>query len=149
MKSRCLIFFIPIIFLQIIFLALPLYSAEGDLFKGNREMGIAFMSGGVSQTEREILEDRGKKYSLKLISSDDRGKYLSNVIVKVFDQKNQTILITVSNGPLLFINLLMGTYEIEASFRADRKKVSGIKIEQGKQKVIHLRWQLRESLESG
>lgn len=140
MKSRGLIFFIPLIVLQMIFLALPLYSAEDDFFKENMERGIAFLSGGVSQTEREILKDRGKGYSLKLIFSSKRGEYLSNVIVKVFHQKNQTILITISNGPWLFIDLPIGTYKIEASFRADRKRISRIKIEQGKQKVIHLQW---------
>jgi hypothetical protein len=148
MKNKCFIFFIPLLIVQIIFLALPLYSAEEDLFKENRERGIAFISGGVSQTEREILKDRGKGYSLKLIFSSKRGEYLSNVIVKVFDQKNQTILLTVSNGPWLFIDLPNGIYKIEASFRADRKKISQIKIVRGKQKVFHLRWQLMESPES-
>ncbi len=140
MKSTCLIFLIPLVILQVIFLALPLYSEEADLFKENKERGIAFMSGGVSQTEREILKDRAKGYSLKLVFSSERGEYLSNVIVKVFDQENQTILITVSNGPWLFIDLPTGMYKIEASFRADRKRISRVKIEQGKQKVFHLRW---------
>jgi hypothetical protein len=148
LKSRCLIFFILLFILDVIFLALPLYPAEEDLLEESGERGIAFMSGGVSETGREILQEKGKGYSLKLIFSSDRGEYLSNVIVKVFDQKNQTILITVSNGPWLFIDLPAGTFEIEASFRADRKKISRIKIEQGEQKVIHLRWRLSESTES-
>lgn len=107
------------------------------------------MSGGVSQTEREILKERGKGYTLKLIFSSKKGEDLSNVIVKVLDQKNQTILLTVSNGPWLFIDLPNGIYEIEASFSSDRKEISRIKIERGKQKVFHLRWQVRESPESG
>jgi len=144
MKSKCLMFFIPIVILRTIFLTMPLYSAEEDPFNENKEKGIAFMSGGVSQTEREILKDRAKGYSLKLIFSSEEGKYLSNLIVKVFDQENQTILITVSNGPWLFIDLPTGIFKIEASFRADRKRISRIKIEQGKQKVIHLQWQLKE-----
>jgi hypothetical protein len=148
MKNKCLIFFIPFILFQMIFLPSPLFSAEGNLFKENRERGIAFMSGGVSQTEREILNERGKGYTLKLIFSSKRGEYLSNVIVKVFDQKKQTILITVSNGPWLFIDLPIGNYEIEASFRADRKKISQFKIERGKRKVFHLRWDSRKPPES-
>jgi hypothetical protein len=40
MKSRRLIFFIPLIILQMIFLALPLYSAEEDLFKENKEKAL-------------------------------------------------------------------------------------------------------------
>lgn len=142
--ARCKTLFTLFLILQIIFLSLPLYSAEEDLFKENRDASIAFMSGGVRKTEREILKDRGKGYTLKLIFSSKRGEYLSNVIVKVLDQKNQTILLTVSNGPWLFIDLPTGTYKIEASFRADRKRLSLIKIEQGKQKVFHLQWQLKD-----
>jgi len=106
-------------------------------------------SGGVSQTEREILNERGKGYTLKLIFSSKGGEYLSNAIVKVFDQKNRNILLTVANGPWLFIDLPNGMYKIEASFRADRKEVSQIKIEKGKQKVFQLRWHLKEPPGSG
>jgi len=68
-----------------IFLVFPIYSAEENV-----EMGIAFMSGGVSQKGREILNDRGEGYSLKLIFSNEKGEYLSNVPWLFIDLPNGT-----------------------------------------------------------
>jgi hypothetical protein len=146
MRSTWQIFFVPFTILEMFLLGLAPYAAEEDLLEKGREEPIAFMSGGVNQTEREILNERRKGYTLKLIFSSKKGEFLSNVIVKVFDQNNRNILLTVLNGPWLFIDLPVGIYKIEASFRADRKKISQIKIEQGKQKVLHLQWQLKDGL---
>lgn len=93
---------------------LPICSAEEDLFEIGREGDISFLSSGVGKQEREILKEIGKEYLLKLIFSNKKDKYLSNVIVKVFDQKDKTILTTVSNGPWLFIDLTSGIYHLEA-----------------------------------
>jgi len=132
--------FIPmVIFLTIVF-AFSIYSAEEDFFKKGSERGIAFLSGGVGQTEREILKEMGKEYSLKLMFSNKQGEYLSDVIVKIFDQKGKTILTTVSNGPWLFIDLPSGIYHLEASSKADRKRLSQVKIDKDKQKVISIQW---------
>jgi hypothetical protein len=81
---------IPIVVFLTILFTLSIYSAEEDFFKKGKEGGIAFLSGGVGQREREILKEMGKEYSLK-----------------IFDQKNETIL-TVSNGPWLFIDFPFG-----------------------------------------
>ncbi len=141
--------FVPMgIFLTVVF-ALSIYSSEEDFLKKGSESGIAFLSGGIGLTEREILKEMGKEYSLKLMFSNKKGEYLSDVIVKIFDQRGKAILTTGSNGPWLFVDLPTGTYKIEASFRADRKRISQIKIERGKQKVFHLRWDLKEPPESG
>ncbi len=131
---------IPIIVFLVIVFAFSIYSAEEDFFKKGREGGIAFLSGGVGQREREILKEMGKAYSLKLIFSNKKGEYLSDVIVMVFDQKRSPILTTVSNGPWLFIDLPPGMYHLEASFKADRKR-SQIKIVTGSQKVISFQWE--------
>jgi hypothetical protein len=37
------------------------FLGEGNPFKEDRETGIAFMNGGVSQTEREILKRERKR----------------------------------------------------------------------------------------
>lgn len=117
---------------------LPICSAEEDLFEKGREGDISFLSSGVGKQEREILKEIGKEYLLKLIFSNKKGKYLSNVIVKVFDQKDKTILTTVSNGPWLFIDLTSGIYHLEASFKEEGKKVSKVSIEKGTQKVVSI-----------
>jgi hypothetical protein len=131
---------IPAVILGIVIFTLSAYSSEEDFLKKGREGSIAFLSGGVGQQERETLKEMGKGYPLKLMFSNKEGKYLSDVIVKVRDQNDKTILTTVSDGPWLFINLPSGTYHLDASFKGNEKKISKVNIEKETQKVISIQW---------
>ena len=131
---------IPVaVFLMIIF-ALSISSAEEDFLKKGRDGSISFLSGGVGLREREILDEMGKNYPLKLIFSNKKGEYLSDVIVKILDENNKTILTTVSNGPWLFVYLPAGIYHLEASSRGDRRRISRVGVEEGSRKVISFQW---------
>jgi hypothetical protein len=131
---------IPMVMFLVSFFAISIYSAEEDFFKKGREGSIAFLSGGVGQQERETLKEMGKEYTLKLMFLNKKGEYLSDVIVKVGDQNDKTILTTVSNGPWLFINLPSGTYHLDAKFKGNEKKISKVNIEKETQKVISIQW---------
>ncbi len=131
---------IPMVMLLVSIFAISIYSAEGDFLKEGGEGGIAFVSGGVGQEGREILKGMGKEYTLKLIFSNKKGEYLSDVVVKVLDHNDKTILTTVSNGPWLFINLPSGTYHLETGLRDNEKKISRVHIEKGTQKVVSIQW---------
>ena len=52
----------------------------------------------MGQQERDTLKEMGKEYTLKLMFSNKKGDYLSDVAVKVWDQNDKTILTTVSMG---------------------------------------------------
>lgn len=131
---------IPATIMGMVVYAISMYSMEENYLKRENQGGIAFLSGGVGQYEREILKEQGKAYSLKLIFSNRKGEYLSNVVVTIFDQKGEKILFTVSFGPWLFINLPSGVFNLEASFQGDHKKVPKIRIEKGTQKVHAIQW---------
>lgn len=120
------------------------YSGEVEFLKRGSEGGIAFLSGGIGKQERGVLQEMEKEYPLKLVFSNRKGEYLSDVIVKVFGQKGDRILTTVSNGPWLFLDLPDGIYNLEASFNSDRKKVSGIQIVKRTQKVVFIQWQFKK-----
>ena len=93
----------------------------------------------IYSAEEDFLK-RKKKYSLKLIFSNERGEYLSEVTVTIFGQKGESILTTVSNGPWFFINLPSGMYDLEVSFRKKSKRISQVKIDEKSQTVIGVRW---------
>lgn len=131
---------IPAIIVGMVVFAMSIYSAEENFLKKGSEGGIAFLSGGIGQHEREILKKMGKDYSLKLIFSNRKIEYLSDVMVTVFNHKDEKILFTVSFGPWLFIDLPSGMFNLEASFQGGRKKVSQIRLEKGTQKVHAIQW---------
>lgn len=114
---------------------------EEEFLKRGKSEGIPFLSGGVGVREREILNEMGKSYSLKMVFSNKKGEYLSDIVVRVLDPEEKVILTTVSNGPWLFIDLPSGIYHLEASFMAQRKKMSPVEIKKGVQKVISFQWE--------
>ena len=60
--------------------------------------------------------------------------------VKISKQKGETVFITDSDGPWLFIALSPGVYNLEASLKEDKKRISEVNIEKGTQKVFSIQW---------
>ena len=85
----------------------------------------------------------GKDYPLKLIFSDEKGEYLSDVKVKMYDDKGKPILETVSDGPWVFVDLPSGNYRLETSFKAEQKRISSIDIGKATQKVISIQFSIK------
>lgn len=134
-------FFILLLGVWSILFILSIGLGEEEFLKRGRSEGIPFLSGGVGIRERELLNEMGKGYSLKMVFSNKRGEYLTDIVVRVLDSREKVILTTVSNGPWLFIDLPEGVYALEASFMADRKKIGGVEIKRGVQKVISFQWE--------
>lgn len=134
-------FFILMVSVWSVLFILSIGLGEEEFLKRGKSEGIPFLSGGVGVREREVLNEMGKSYSLKMVFSNKKGEYLSDIVVRVFDSQEKVILTTVSNGPWLFIDLPNGIYHLEASFMAERKKISQVEIKKGVQKVISIQWE--------
>lgn len=134
-------FFILMVSVWSVLFILSIGLGEEEFLKRGKSEGIPFLSGGVGVREREVLNEMGKSYSLKMVFSNKKGEYLSDIVVRVFDSQEKVILTTVSNGPWLFIDLPNGIYHLEASFMAERKKISQVEIKKGVQKVISFQWE--------
>jgi hypothetical protein len=104
--------------------------------KGN----IRYFSAGVG------LEERMAEYppfSLKVVFTAGGKPYLSGVSVTIQQITRGTVL-TIPNdqveGPWLFVDLPTGVYDVSAVHHDSRQELKGVKVEAGKQRVIHLRW---------
>jgi hypothetical protein len=118
-------------------------SAEEDFLKRDKQQDIALVSGGVGEREREVLGEIGKDYALKLIFSNEKGEYLSDVKVKMYDDKGKPIVETVSDGPWVFVDLPSGNYRLETSFKTEQKRISTIDIGKDTQKVISVQFSIK------
>ncbi len=130
------------IFIFVIF-PLSICHAQEDFLKREKGQKIDLVSGGVGEAEREFLNEIGKDYALKLIFSNEKGEYLSDVKVKMYDEKGKQLLETVSDGPWVFIDLPSGNYRLETSFKAEQKRVSPIDIGKETQRVISVQFSIK------
>lgn len=77
--------------------------------------GIAYVSGGVSEEDRQSLRQMTKDDNLQLIFAAKNRDYLSDVTVRITDTKGHEVLNTVAQGPWLFTKLPAGKYTIRAT----------------------------------
>ena len=114
--------------------------------EGKTQQGFAYLSGGISSDEREVIEELGKTYSVKLSFAEKRGPYLADVRLVIENMKGAEI-IAITTGPLFYIQLPPGSYRVNATFNG---RTTGIKrLEVPKGKTVHqaLSWDLGEQSE--
>jgi hypothetical protein len=82
---------------------------------GTTLAGRAYVSGGVTQDEREALAAQRGRYALEVITAArGSGAYLAGVRVRVTDESGRTVLDTMLDGPWLLVDLAPGRYRIDA-----------------------------------
>lgn len=87
--------------------------AEQSLIKPQSQGEVTFVSGGVGIDEQNALQAMRDDYNLNLLFSvKETGEYLSDVKVRIADSSGNTVLETVSDGPMLFAKLKPGRYKI-------------------------------------
>jgi hypothetical protein len=98
----------------------PLTSAQA-IERGTTPTGIAYVSGGVGQSELVAMNEEKKNYSFWLTTAaKGSGSYLAAVRVRILDARSrQSVLETTMEGPWLFAALPKGRYEVEATLAAD------------------------------
>lgn len=92
------------------------------------------------------LEERTAEYPpfpLKVVFTAGGKPYLSGVSVTIQPAKGGPALTIPQDqveGPWLFVDLPAGVYDVTATYRDSKQGLKGVKVETGKQKVVHLRW---------
>ena len=117
------------------------------MMQGKTAQGLSYIAGGVSSDEREMMEERAKGYNVKLAFAEKRGPYLSDVAVVIQDAKGTEMVSLTTNGPLLYIQLLPGTYTIAATFQGDTKRIKELRVPKDKRVSRILNWDLGERSE--
>ena len=79
------------------------------------ESGIDYVAGGIGKEQSEAMKVAGQDYDLMLIFATDGGKYLADIDLQIEDMNGNTLLKTVSEGPLFLAHLPVGRYKITAS----------------------------------
>src|SRR3990172_10365522 len=59
-----------------------------DITAGKTAQGFAYLCGGVGSDEREIMEEKGKAYNVKLSFAAKGGAFLSDVTLVIAEAKS-------------------------------------------------------------
>jgi len=100
--------------------------------------GISYVSGGVTEEDRDGLKVQAADFNLKLVMATKSGAYLSGTAVLVQDGAGARVLEVKSDGPWFYAKLPAGKYRITATTNgvALRKPVTLAQ----RTVVVDLRW---------
>jgi hypothetical protein len=75
--------------------------------------GIRYITGGVSDEERDAMREQANGYNLWIwLARSGSGYFLANVKVSIVDARGQPVLDTVTDGPWLLARVPPGRYTI-------------------------------------
>ena len=112
-------------------------NADLDLVSG-RNGNVYYITGGIGEEEQNYLESIQHKFNVRVTSSDSFGAYIGDTHVQVRDGFGQ-LIIESDAGPLFYIYLPDGKYEIDTTIEGKTKKKK-IKAADGKTKLVHFSW---------
>jgi hypothetical protein len=106
-----------------------------------RAGGIEYVSGGIGiEAEgrlRQFAKDHG--YNVKLLFTLNAGNYLADVDVTVKNQRGETLVRDVSDGPYLFAKMPSGSYTVTAT-HGGKTETRRINVGSGGMRTAHFRW---------
>ena len=84
--------------------------------------GIRYLTGGLGAGERAWLEQHGASYPVTLqFSKGKRGAFVSSVEVMIQSRNGQTQFEATTDGPLIYIDLPNGNYEVTTRYRGQER----------------------------
>ncbi len=100
---------------SLVLVALAVAGSANATQSGMTPSGRSYLSGGVSDEERESLQSQQARYSLWIVTALRKtGEYLSAVHLKITDSNRKVVFDAALDGPWLLIDLPLGKYSIEA-----------------------------------
>ncbi|MBI2365109.1 MAG: hypothetical protein HYV01_08915, partial [Deltaproteobacteria bacterium] len=106
--------------------------------------GFGYLCGGVGSDEREIMEEKGRAYNVKLSFAAKGGAFLSDVTLVIADAKGGELVSLITDGPLFFIQLPPAIYTVIATFRNETKEIKALTVVKDKIVRRTLIWDLGE-----
>jgi len=102
------------------------------IIEGKSDQRFSYLSGGVSSDEREVMEERGKIFNLKLVFAEKTGDYLANVSLTIRDAKGGKVISINTDGPRFYAQLPSASCSIAATFNGRTKKIGSLNMVDGK-----------------
>jgi hypothetical protein len=118
------------------------------ILEGKTSQGFPYLSGGVSSDEREVMEERGKAYNVKLVFAEKTGAYLSHVKLAIEDAKREETVSLDTNGPWFYIQLPLGSYGVKATFGGTSNELKALRVTKDKKARHVFVWDLGEALKT-
>lgn len=118
--------------------SLQVQAKDGVIYK--TESGINFVNGGISEEQASEIRHNAKNFSLQILFTGGAvGGWLTDVSMMILDGNSQTVFWKKSGGPMLYIDLPAGEYQVIGRYNGERQSKRITLIGEKPQRVI-LNW---------
>jgi hypothetical protein len=98
------------------FSSMSAYATADSLIKQDLENGISYITGGVGDDESDSIKQSGKDFNLHITFSEGiNNSYITGVKLIIRHKGGKTLLALDDVGPLIYLTLAAGQYDISAS----------------------------------
>lgn len=85
--------------------------------------GVTYLNGGIGKEEAAAMRHVANQYDVRMVLAEKKdGEFITGAKVSVLDQKGKQVLHVASAGPLLYIKLPSGKYQVRAEFNGRRQE---------------------------
>lgn len=120
-------------------LEIPLIEPQRESYS---DSDITYVTGGIGDDERELIESSRDDYNLQLSNARPNGDFVGEVRVVIRRQEKQGAreVLNTYSGPLLYARLPAGRYQLEATL-GERKILRSLTIgRKGAPAILRLIW---------
>ena len=101
-------------------LSLQAHAKDGVIYK--TASGLNFINGGISEEEAATIRQNAKNFSLQVLFSGGAvGGWLTDVSMMILDGNGKTVFWKKSSGPMLYIDLPAGDYQVIGRYNGERQ----------------------------
>lgn len=93
----------------------PPQNQAPSALQAQQQGNITFVSGGAGDDDRDALRQVEGQYNLRLMFAARSGAFLANVAVTLADARGNTVLDTISEGPIFYARVPPGRYRLTVS----------------------------------
>lgn len=101
--------------------------------------GTRYVSGGVSEEERQLMRELARAFPLRITSAEPPGSLVPGVDVAITDSRGRAVMELVDAGPLVYVKLPSGTYKVSVR-NGDQIKTRQVSVVAGKQRELAFFW---------
>ncbi|WP_051243229.1 carboxypeptidase regulatory-like domain-containing protein [Azohydromonas australica] len=115
-----------------------LFMGSGAALAASQQAGPEVIVGGAGAASQQAMRQAASQYGLGMTFATRNGDYVADVDVVIRDQKGHQVVSTVSEGPMMLVDLPGGRYQVEATYQGQEQQRQVTVPESGhRQLVMH------------
>jgi len=106
---------------------------------GETGNGTRYLSGGVSEEERQVMRELARSFPLRITSAEPPGHLVPGIDVAITDSRGRPVMELADAGPVVYVMLPNGKYKVSLR-NGGQIETRQVSVAVGKQQELAVFW---------